>query len=96
MTSYEVLVTWQPGNSYDVNTVSGGGHKIYYHGESDVTKDTTGVLVVDVPNTSSLTQGTITGLPDNCTIFVRVGSYSKLNPAGGELSAEQTVTVQNK
>ena len=88
--SNTVTVSWVTGRSFDVNTAVGGGHKIYYSSTPGITKST--LNVVDVPNSSSLTTGTITGLNPGCTIYVRVGAYSAINSAGGNLSAESSIT----
>lgn len=89
--SKSVTVNWAASHSYDVSTAAGGGHKIYYDFASGITKSTPNV--VDVPNTASLTTGTISGLTSGCTYYVRVGGYSALNTAGGNLSPETSITV---
>lgn len=89
--SASIDVSWTQSRSYDVATVAGGGHKIYVSTSSGVTKLTTDVI--DVPNTTSLTSGTISGVTRGCTYYIRVGAYSALNTAGGDLSTESSITV---
>ncbi len=87
----QINVTWTASRSADVHSVLGGGHKIYYDTLTGVSKTT--LNVVDVPNTTSTTSGTIPNLYKGCTYFVKVGGYSALNTSGGDLSAESSITV---
>lgn len=83
-----ITVTWNTSRSFDVQS-AGGGHKIYYNSQPGVTKSTP--YVVDVPNSDSATSGTITGLKSGCKVYVRVGAYSAIHPAGGKLSPESSI-----
>jgi len=89
----QITVNWAASRSFDVNNAPGGGHKIYYNATPGVTK-TTG-KVVTVANTTSTVSGVITGLSNsaNCVYSIRVGGYSAINPAGGDLSLESSITV---
>ena len=89
--SKTLTVSWTASRSYDVGTAAGGGHKIYYDLSSGVSKTTPNV--VDVPNSSSTTSGTISNLVSGCKYYVRVGAYSALNSTGNDLTTEQSVTI---
>lgn len=86
-----INVSWTASRSYEVNTASGGGHRIYYDAQTGVTATTPNT--VNVPNTTSTTNGTITGLWPGCTYYVRVRAYSSLNATGGDLSPESSVSI---
>lgn len=87
----QITVTWNASRSFDVNNATGGGHKIYYDTSTGVSNTTPNV--VNVPNTTSTTTGTITGVWSGCTYFIKVGGYSSINSAGGNLSPEKSITV---
>jgi len=86
-----IKITWDSSRSYDVSTVSGGGHKVYYNSTSSISK--TNSAIVDIPASTSGVSGTISKLHGGCTYYIRVGAYSNLNPAGSNLSAERSIKI---
>lgn len=87
-----ITVKWTASRSYDVYTATGGGHKIYYDTVANVSKTTPGVGILDVPGTTSTTQGTINGL-NSCIYYIKAGGYSAINLTGGNLSTESVIIV---
>lgn len=82
---------WTASRSYDVSTASGGGHKIYYDVNPGITTSSPGML--NIPNTTSTIQGTVTGRTSGCTYYVRIQPYSVLNGTGGSLSGESSIVI---
>ncbi|MCE9597507.1 MAG: hypothetical protein K8S54_06025 [Spirochaetia bacterium] len=89
--SATMTVNWSASRSYDVTTASGGGHKIYFATSTGVTTSSAGFK--DIPNTTSTTQGVITGRSTGCTYFVKILPYSSINSTGGTLSGESSITI---
>ncbi|MDH4262585.1 MAG: hypothetical protein OEV78_06005 [Spirochaetia bacterium] len=84
-----ITVNFTRSHSYDVNSATGGGHKIYY----DTINPPSTSYYIFVPNTASTYSGQIHGLSSGCTYYVKVGSYSALNPTGNVLSAVANITI---
>lgn len=84
-----MTVTWTPSRSYDVNDASGGGHKVYYRPSGVPEAD---AMIMDVPNSQSKDSVTIPGL-GSCSYYVKVKGYSAINPGGGSLSTQKSITI---
>jgi hypothetical protein len=84
-----MTVAWTPSRSYEVNVASGGGHKVYYRLSGVAEAD---AMIIDVPNTQSKNSVTIPGL-GSCSYDVKVKGYSAINPGGGSLSTQKSITI---
>lgn len=84
-----MTVAWTPSRSYEVNDASGGGHKVYYRPSGVAEAD---AMIIDVPNTQSKNSVTIPGL-GSCSYYVKVKGYSAINPGGGSLSTQKSITI---
>ncbi|MBI3394483.1 MAG: hypothetical protein HY042_01470 [Spirochaetia bacterium] len=83
---------WAANHSYDVSTASSGGTKVYYDVSTNtVTTSSPGLL--NVPNTTSTTQGVVTGRTSGCSYNVKILHYSSLNSSGSVLSGNQVISI---